>query len=111
MLNDQTLVTSGSYERFLELDGKRYHHILNPETGYPEENSILSVSIITKDSIDGDGLSTTTFLLGLEEGMKLIEDLPNTEAIFITTDKKVYHTSGINEKNFKITSEEYKLAN
>ena len=74
MLNDQTLVTSGTYERYFELEGKRYHHILNPEMGYPEENSILSVSIITKDSIDADGLSTTSFLLGLEEGMQLIED-------------------------------------
>lgn len=109
MLNDQTLVTSGTYERFFELEGKKYHHILNPETGYPEENSILSVSIITKESIDGDGLSTVIFLLGLEKGMQLIEDSPNTEAIFITSDKKVYHSSGINEENFKITKEEYKL--
>lgn len=109
MLNDQSLVTSGTYERYLEVDGKIHHHILNPETGYPEENSIISISIITNDSIDADGLSTTIFLLGLEEGMQLIEDLPNTEAIFITSDKKVYSSSGINEENFKITKEEYQL--
>ena len=109
MLNEQALVSSGTYERYSELNGKRYHHILNPKTGYPEENSILSVSIITKDSIDADGLSTAIFLLGLEEGMQKIEDLPNTEAIFITSDKKVYHSSGIDEKNFKITKEEYRL--
>lgn len=109
MLNDQTLVTSGTYERYLEVDGKKYHHILSPETGYPEENSIISISIITKASIDADGLSTTIFLLGIEEGMQLIEDLPNTEAIFITSDKKVYSSSGINEENFKITKEEYQL--
>lgn len=82
-LNNQTLVTSGSYERYFEVDGKRYHHILNPQTGYPEENSILSVSIITKVSIDADALSTTIFMLGLEKGMQLIENLPDTEAIFI----------------------------
>ena len=109
MLNDQALVSSGIYERYFELNGKRYHHILNPKTGYPEENSILSVSIITKDSIDADGLSTAIFLLGLEEGMQIIEDLPNTEAIFITSDKKVYYSSGIDEKNFKIIKEEYRL--
>ncbi|MBM4763036.1 FAD:protein FMN transferase [Bacillus sp. B15-48] len=109
MLNDQALVSSGIYERYFELDGERFHHILNPKTGYPEENSILSVSIIAKDSIDADGLSTTIFLLGLEEGMQLIEDLPTTEAIFITSDKMVYHSSGIDENNFKITKEEYQL--
>ena len=109
MLNDQALVSSGTYERYFELNGKRYHHILNPKTGYPEENSILSVSIITKDSIDADGLSTAIFLLGLEEGMQMIEDLPSTEAIFITSDKKVYYSSGIDEKNFKIIKDEYQL--
>lgn len=109
MLDDQALVSSGVYERYFELNGKRYHHILNPETGYPEENSILSVSIITKDSIDADGLSTMIFLLGLEKGMQMIEELPGTEAIFITSDKKVYQSSGIDEKNFKIINEEYRL--
>ncbi len=109
MLNNQALVSSGIYERYLEFNGKRYHHILNTTTGYPEENSLLSVSIITKDSIDADGLSTTIFLLGLEEGMKMIENLPNTEAIFITSDKKVYYSSGFDEKNFKIINEEYRL--
>lgn len=110
MLKDQTLVTSGTYERYFESNGKRYHHILNPETGYPEENSILSVSILTKDSIDADGLSTTVFLLGLEKGMELVEKLPDTEAIFITTDKKVYVSSGIDEEIFQITRDEYQLA-
>lgn len=109
MLNNQALVSSGTYERYFELDGKRYHHILNPQTGYPEENSIMSVSIITKDSIDADALSTTIFLLGLEEGMQMIETLPSTEAIFITSDKKVYTSSGINENNFKISKDEYQL--
>lgn len=109
MLEDESLVTSGTYERYFEQDGKRYHHILNPETGYPEENSLLSVSIITKNSIDADGLSTATFLLGLEKGMQFIEGLPDTEAIFITSDKKVYVTSGISEEKFKITKEEYEL--
>lgn len=109
MLNDQALVSSGIYERYFQLNGKRYHHILNPKTGYPEENSLLSISIITKNSIDADGLSTTIFLLGLEEGMKMIEDLPGTEAIFITSDNKVYLSSGIDEKTFKITNEDYRL--
>jgi len=109
MLKDQTLVSSGTYERYFEVDGRRYHHILNPETGYPEDNSLLSVSIIGKQSIDADALSTGVFLLGLEKGMELIESLPGYEAIFITADKKVYVSSGINADNFQITKGEYQL--
>ena len=109
LLNNQALVSSGTYEKYFELDGVRYHHIISPQTGYPEQNSILSVSIVTKDSIDADGLSTTIFLLGLEEGMQMVESLPDTEAIFVTSDKKVYVSSGINEQNFQITKDEYQL--
>jgi len=109
MLNNQALVSSGTYERYFELEGKRYHHILNSKTGYPEDNTIMSISIITKESIDADALSTTIFLLGLEEGMQMIETLPSTEAIFITSDKKVYISSGINDENFEIVKDEYQL--
>lgn len=103
---DKTVVTSGIYERYLEVDGKRYHHILDPATGYPADNGLASVSIITSKSIDGDGLSTSTFLLGLEKGLELIENTEDAEAIFVTTDKKIYLTSGI--KNiFTLTNKEY----
>lgn len=109
LLNDQTLVSSGTYERYFEEDGKTYHHLLDPKTGYPGDNELVSVSIVTKQSIDADALSTGTFLLGLEEGRKLIEELSDTEAIFITADKKVYVTSGINESNFEINNPDYQL--
>lgn len=109
-VKDKTVVTSGTYERFFEENGKKYHHILNSFTGYPVDNSLYSVSIITDKSIDGDGLSTTTLLLGLDEGLKLIEGLENVEAIFITSDKKVYKTSGIKDI-FTITNPEFKLQN
>ncbi len=108
-LNNQTLVSSGVYERYFEKDGAVYHHILNPETGLPEENSILSVSIITDESIEADAMSTVVFLLGLEKGMQMVEDTPNTEAIFITSDNKVYTSSGINEDIFEITNDKYIL--
>ncbi|MDK2824369.1 MAG: FAD:protein transferase [Clostridia bacterium] len=108
-LNNQTLVSSGTYEKYFEQNGKRYHHIIDPQTGYPAENNLISVSIITRKSIDGDALSTAIFLLGLEKGMKLIEKSPDTEAIFITNDKKVYVSSGINEDIFKIVDDQYKL--
>lgn len=107
---DKTVVTSGTYERYFEVDGKKYHHILDPFTGYPVENNLFSVSIITDKSVDGDGLSTTCLLYGLEEGMKLIEKLDNVEAVFITADKKVYASSGLKEI-FTITNPEFKLEN
>lgn len=108
-LNHQTLVSSGTYERYFIAEGKHYHHLLNPFTGYPEDNSLVSVSIVTRNSIDGDALSTTIYMLGLEEGMAMIEKLPETEAIFITDDKKVYGSSGITSDNFEITNDSYQL--
>ena len=69
----ETVVSSGIYERYFERDGTIYHHILNPDTGYPYENQLLGVTIICPNSVDGDGLSTTCFSLGLEDGMDFIE--------------------------------------
>ena len=105
---DQTVVTSGIYEKYFEEKGKKYHHILNPDTGYPVENNLYSVSIITDKSIDGDGLSTTALLYGLEDGMNLIEELKNAEAVFVTSDKKVYVSSGLKDI-FTITNTEFEL--
>ncbi len=88
--SEKSIVTSGSYERFFEQDGKTYHHILNTTTGYPVENELISVSIISDLSVEGDILSTSTFSLGLDEGKKLINSLDHIGAIFITKDKKIY---------------------
>lgn len=109
-VKDKTVVTSGTYERYFEQDGKRYHHILDPRTGYPADNELCSVSIITDKSIDADGNSTSILLLGLEEGMKFIEKEKGFEAIFITYDKKIYVTSGLKD-NFILTSPDFTLAN
>ncbi|MFA7572870.1 MAG: FAD:protein FMN transferase [Lutispora sp.] len=109
-IDNKSVVTSGIYERYFEQDGKRYHHILEPRTGYPGDNGLAGVSIITDKSIDGDGLSTSIFLLGLDKGMKLIEGLDNTEALFITTDKKIYMTKGFKDV-FTLTHKEYTLMN
>lgn len=93
-LRDQSLVSSGSYERCFEQDGRLYHHILNPSTGYPADTGLSGVTILSESSTDGDALSTSCFLLGLKRGMELIETLPNTEAMFITTDGQIYKTDG-----------------
>ncbi len=89
---DVSIVTSGTYERNFTENGKTYHHILNPSTGYPYDNGLVAVSIISPTSVEGDTLSTSCFVLGLEEGMKLIDSLPDVHAVFVTTDGQ-YHYS------------------
>lgn len=91
----QSVVTSGVYERFVEADGVHYHHILHPQTGYPVENGLLSVTIVTNSSTDADALSTACFVLGLSDGMELIESLADTEALFITDDYELHYSSGL----------------
>lgn len=93
--NDESIVTSGPYQRYFEYNEKIYHHILDPKTGYPTENELNSVTIRSKYSVDGDCLSTACFVLGLDEGIKLIESLDNIEAIFITNTGEIKYTTGI----------------
>lgn len=93
-LNDLSLVSSGSYERYFEQDGVLYHHILNPFTGYPADTDLNGVTILSASSLEGDALSTTCFLLGSQKGQELIESLPGIEALFLTKDGGIYKTSG-----------------
>ena len=106
---NQSIVTSGIYERYLEADGKKYHHILDPSTGYPFDNDIAGVTIISDTSIDGDALSTSVFSKGLEEGLEFVKSLPNVDAIFITKDSRVYVTEGLKD-NFVLTNGAFTLA-
>jgi len=107
-IKDKSIVTSGIYERYIEQDGKRYHHLLNPFKGYPWENDIAGVSIISDKSIDGDALSTTVFSMGVKDGFDFIENIENVEAIFITKDKEIILTKGIKD-SFKLTNDTYKI--
>lgn len=97
-IENQSVVTSGIYERYFEYNEKLYHHILSPLTGYPVCNNLLSVTIISDCSKDGDALSTSCMVLGLEEGMSLIESIPDIEAIFITDDYKLHYSTGLKDK-------------
>ncbi|MHB9292790.1 putative FAD:protein FMN transferase [Hollandina sp. SP2] len=90
----KSIVTSGVYERYAEIDGKRYHHILSTQNGYPVSNGLLSVTIIADRSIDADALSTAAFALGYEKGWALVESLDQVEAIFIFEDKRIRCTPG-----------------
>lgn len=93
-VSDLSVVSSGIYERYFERDGVLYHHLLDPSTGYPYNNDLVAVTILSEESTDGDGLSTTCFALGLEEGMKLVESLDGVEAMFITQDDELHYSSG-----------------
>ena len=105
-VNDKTVVTSGIYERYFEQDGKQYHHILSTKDGYPVDNGLISVSIVTERSIDADGLSTAVFALGFQQGLELLKAIPRTDAIFIFADRSVYVTDGIREV-FRLTNDDY----
>ena len=93
--DDISIVSSGIYERFFKADGIIYHHILDTKTGYPIQNNLFQVTIISASSTDADALSTLCFALGLEKGMALAESLTDTEAVFITSDGSLHSTSGI----------------
>lgn len=109
-VSNKTVVTSGIYERYIEKDNVKYHHLLNPHTGYPFDNDIAGVSIITDKSIDADALSTTVFAKGVENGLAFVESLENVDAIFVNKNKEVYITDGLQD-NFSIMNKEFILLN
>lgn len=109
-VTNKTVVTSGIYERYFEVNGVRYHHILDPFTGYPMESGLASVTIVTDSSIDADAMTKKLFYSGAEKGLDLLKSTPGVDAVFITKDKKVFATEGI-KSSLKIINSEYKLAN
>ncbi len=109
-LSDKTMVTSGVYERYF-LDaktGKYYHHILDTRTGYPVDNGLLSVTIVTPKSFDADGFTTTIFALGREKGMALAK-AKGVDVIVVDTSKKVYMSPGVSSY-FEISDPSFSFA-
>ena len=94
-VRDKSVVTSGIYQRNFTDGGQFYHHILDPGTGYPVENGLASVTIVSEKSLDGDALSTACFVLGMEKGMELIESTEGTEALFIDREGHISASSGL----------------
>ena len=88
-VNDRSVVTSGIYQRYATYNDKIYHHILNPETGYPVSGDLLSVTILSDSSMIGDALSTSCLLLGVEESKQLLANFDNVEAVFVTSDYEI----------------------
>lgn len=106
-IRDRAVVTSGKYERFFIQDGKRYHHILSTENGYPIENGVASVSVVSQDATAADALSTLLFGLGLEAGLSMSEKLEGIEAIFVTERNTVYTTTGLRD-SFTLSDSDFK---
>lgn len=95
-ISDVSVVTSGSYQRYYYVDGKKYHHIIHPDTLMPAKG-FLSVSVICRNSGLGDALSTALFCLSLEDGLAMIESLEGVEAMWVTDDEVKTYSSGWNE--------------
>lgn len=107
-VNEEKVVsTSGDYEKYFVTGNNRYHHIIDPETGYPAESGIISVTVVCDSGIDSDGLSTACFILGRERSRALLEAY-DAEAIYITEDKRIYLTDGI-RTSFQSVNEGYEV--
>ena len=104
-LRDKYITSSGDYERYFEADGKRYCHIFDTALGYPIDNDLHSVTVVTDSGAEGDYLSTTLFCMGLENGLRKCED-DGISALFITKDKRVF-TVGADFAEFELTSGDY----
>lgn len=100
-VKDKFISTSGDYERFFEKDGRRYHHILDPETGYPAENDLRSVTVIADSGLQSDALSTACFVMGYKKALGLLNQY-DAQAVFIFKDNTVIATDGI-KTSFELT--------
>lgn len=93
-VTNKTIVTSGSNEQFFIKDGVRYHHIINPHTGYQSTNGLLSVTVLCESSIDADAVTTAIFVQNIDESIALLKNI-GAEAIFIMENKNIFITEGL----------------
>ncbi len=95
-LADEAISTSGDYERYFEENGVRYHHIISPSTGTPA-SGIHSATVIGPDAVLTDALSTSVFVMGVDEGLQLIATLPDYESVVIDDQGRIYYSDGLQQ--------------
>jgi len=103
-LLNKSLATSGNYRNYYDIDGKKYSHIISPLTGYPINNDILSVSVISEECINADALATALMIFNPHKGIKFVENLEKTEVFYVLDGNKTLFSSGFkkycaNDKN------------
>jgi thiamine biosynthesis lipoprotein len=91
---DRAVVTSGDYERFFERNGRRYHHIFDPQTGYPADRC-QSVTVLASSAVVADALATALFVLGPEQGLMLLRSYPGVDALIVGADGRLHRTSAL----------------
>ncbi len=96
-LKDKSAVTSGAYQRYFEHEGVRYHHIIDPRTGNCADSALASVTVISPSSMQADALSTAIYVLG-EDGIRICNNFPDTDALLITENGDIITTDGFKEK-------------
>lgn len=100
LISNKSVVTSGIYERYFEVDEKKYHHIIDEKTGRPSESDIKSITIICSNSMQADALSTAVLVMGLDKGIDFLSSVGEVEAIIVTRENKIYLTKGIDKYFF-----------
>jgi thiamine biosynthesis lipoprotein len=98
MMDGEAVSTSGDYERYRIINGRRYHHIINPATGYPAESGLISVSVFSSDPVLSDVYSTAFFISGLEKTQSILAAMNDVSAVLVTADMKVYVSMKLKEK-------------
>ncbi len=107
-LKDRAISTAGDYQRSFMKDGKRYHHIIDPVTGYPSDSGLISVSVIAPEGYMADGIDTAILILGPEKGMKLLDSM-GLEGVLVDVNKNILMTKGLKGK-VEILKKNYKIA-